>query len=205
MADHKNHLSRAYGLDSQDATNAFYTDWAATYDAEVIANGYKTPERLAAALANHVLLEAPILDIGCGTGYSGHHLAKAGFQNIDGTDPNAEMLAIAEQRQVYRKTWLTDLSDAFPFKVGTYHVITAIGVIGTGAGPASLIEDIANRLTSGGILSFSFNDHALEDAEFTTARDAILTSGKMNELYRDYGPHLTGKDLGSDIYIFERT
>lgn len=204
MSEHRNHLSRAYGLDSQEATDAFYTDWAATYDAEVISNGYKTPERLAAALKDFVAADAPILDIGCGTGYSGHHLAAAGFTVIDGTDPNAEMLDISKQRQIYRTTWLTDLENAFPFETGAYQVITAIGVIGTGAGPASLIEDISEELLPGGIFSFSYNDHALEDRSFTDARDAILKTGKMKELHRAYGPHLTGKDLGSDIYIFER-
>lgn len=204
MADHRNHLSRVYELNTQEATDAFYSDWAATYDAEVIANGYRTPERLAAALASLAKPESRILDIGCGTGYSGEHLSKVGFTSLDGCDPNAEMLRIAQSREVYRKTWVTDLADPFPFETGTYDVITAIGVISTGAAPPETLEAVLNKLVPGGLLAFSYNDHALEEPAFPAARDAVLQTGLALERYRNYGPHLTGQDLQSDIYVFER-
>ena len=204
MGKHKNHLDRVYGLDSQEATDAFYSDWAATYDAEVIANGYQTPARAAAALAKNADLATKILDIGCGTGYSGYHFSQAGFTNIIGTDPNAEMLRIAAERGIYTQTWLTDLFDPFPFEQGAYGVIAAIGVIGTGAAPASVLADVIAKLSTGGKVIFSFNDHALEEPEFPAARDALLEGGSVKELYREYGDHLTAQGLKSDVYIFEK-
>ncbi|MEO1563143.1 MAG: class I SAM-dependent methyltransferase [Pseudomonadota bacterium] len=204
MAEHRNHLSRVYGLDTQEETDAFYSDWAATYDAEVIANGYKTPERLSKALVEFAAKNQKILDIGCGTGFSGEHLAAQGFSNIHGTDPNDEMLEVARQRSVYTSVWKTDLSDPLTFEIGAYHVITAIGVISTGAAPPETLEAVLHKLKPGGLLAFSFNDHALDEPAFPAARDDVLAKGLATERYRNYGPHLTGQNLNSDIYIFER-
>jgi hypothetical protein len=39
---------------SPEETRALYSDWAATYDADVTQAGYVTPTRLAEALAEHV-------------------------------------------------------------------------------------------------------------------------------------------------------
>ncbi|MEO0343471.1 MAG: class I SAM-dependent methyltransferase [Pseudomonadota bacterium] len=204
MPDHQNHLKQTYLLDTQEKTDAFYADWAATYDAEVIENGYATPARLSAALKGFVPPTAKILDIGCGTGYSGFHLHQAGFRNITGTDPVVEMLEIALKRAVYTNIWQTDLTDPYPFDPGVYDVITAIGVITTGAAPATLLPQTIDQLAKGGLIAFSYNDKALEDPTYTQMRDKVLTSGTVRELYRNYGPHLTGKKINSDIYIFER-
>ena len=83
-------------------------------------------------------------------------------------------------------------------------MITAIGVITTGAAPATLLAETAAILPQGGLLAFSFNDKALDDPDYTDARDALLNDGIMTERFRNYGPHLTGKNMNSDIYIFER-
>ena len=86
-------LESAYDLPDRQATAGFYGDWAATYDDEIAGNGYATPARCAAALAGRAASrEAPVLDIGCGTGLSGLALRAAGFTTIDGTDFSAEML-----------------------------------------------------------------------------------------------------------------
>ena len=65
-------------------TIAVYADWADNYDAEITSRGYRTPDRLAAALSKFVTAETPILDFGCGTGIGGAALIRAGFRTIDG-------------------------------------------------------------------------------------------------------------------------
>ena len=124
--------------------------------------------------------------------------------NLIGTDPNVAMLKVAEQRGLYRELSLTDLADPFPFERGDYDVIAAIGVISTGAAPASTLEAVLNKLNPGGMIIFSFNDHALEEPSFPAARADVLDRGLTVERFREYGPHLTGQNLKSEIYILER-
>lgn len=205
MINHKDHLSRVYSVSGQAETDAFYSDWAETYDAEVIANGYATPERAASALAGQLEKDANLLDVGCGTGYSGEHFFKRGFANLSGCDPNPEMLEIARAREIYRDLWLMrDLSNPFPFEKGHYDVIAAIGVISTGAAPPSTLEDVLRKLSPGGKLIFSYNDHALETPEFPAALEDVLARRLARKTFEEYGPHLTGQNLNSAIYILER-
>ena len=85
-----------------EETIAVYADWADNYDADVAARGYRTPDRLAVALAAHAPMDATVLDFGCGTGIGGAALRRVGFDVIDGTDVTAEMLKKAATRGIYR-------------------------------------------------------------------------------------------------------
>ncbi len=205
MSDHKNHLSRAYGLGNVTDTQAFYTDWAATYDAEVQENGYATPERCAKALAGFTPeQDLAILDIGCGTGLSGKHLADAGFTRIDGCDINPEMLKVAETRNVYDCLWQSSTDNPFPFKDGTYDVITAIGVISIGAAPIDLLYALLKKLNSGGMAVFSFNDHTLAVPEYECAVMNHTDCGAFELLFKEHGPHLPGKGMKSNVYVMRK-
>ncbi len=205
MSTHKDHLSRAYDLISVDETQKFYSDWAATYDAEILANGYATPERCAKALAGFTPeQDLAVLDIGCGTGLSGKYLASAGFTRIDGCDLNAEMLKVAETRGVYDTLWQSTLKDPFPFEDGTYDAITAIGVIGVGGAPADLLYAMLKKLNSGGLAVFSFNDHTLEVPDFQCAIMAHTDCGAFELLFKEHGPHLPGKGMDSTVYVMRK-
>ena len=156
-------LDKAYGARDASATRTLYDDWAASYEAELGQNGYATPERCAAALAQFSKdLTAPVLDFGCGTGLSGLALKLAGFENIDGMDLSADMLAQANDKGVYRKMQHIEAGQDFTHPPNEYAAIAAIGVIGAGAAPISVFDQIMHGLAKGGLLVFSFNDHALE-------------------------------------------
>ena len=119
-------LDDAYGHGSGDAARDFYDDWAATYDDEIAQNGYATPRRCAAALADLSTDQTrPILDLGCGTGLSGVALSKAGFTSIDGWDPSPKMLKRAEALHVYRV--LRQIEPEEPLTAPANAVATAVG------------------------------------------------------------------------------
>ena len=100
----KTYLNNAYGTKDTNSTRKLYDDWAASYDAEIAENGYATPGRCAAALAQFTQDQnAPVLDFGCGTGLSGLALKLAGFSVIDGLDLSPEMLAKARDKGIYRR------------------------------------------------------------------------------------------------------
>ncbi|MEO1139611.1 MAG: methyltransferase domain-containing protein [Pseudomonadota bacterium] len=198
-------LDKAYNLETPDATRELYDAWAASYDAEVGDNGYATPGRVAEAMFRYSPdPDTPILDFGCGTGLSGLALKLAGFRTIDGMDPSPEMLDCARDKKVYRKLGTFDIHDTTPITAGTYSTITCIGVIGTGAAPASTFDLVMRALPKSGLLGLSLNDHALADPQFEGAMNQWLDCGAARLLFKEYGPHLPGQNLNSNVYILEK-
>lgn len=201
----KSHLDDVYAVAGDSAVRDFYDNWAASYDAEVTANGYATPMRAAKMLVQAgVPFDAPILDYGCGTGLSGAAFARCGFTRIDGTDLSTEMLARAEALQIYRRLWTTD-PDALPtVEPGDYAAIAAIGVISPGAGPPSLMHTLADCLASGAKLLFSINSHGLADAAYMAALTELRSNERMILAAEEHGTHLPERAMTSTLYLFER-
>lgn len=190
-------------------TKKIYADWADTYEQDVTAIAYATPDRIAAALlAQQPDLGAPILDVGCGTGLSGVALARHGFTAIDGTDISPEMIAHAKAKTgpdgpLYQSSWLSD-PEILSVKRAAYGTIVATGVISLGAAPPELLDELLDTLDVGGLLAFSYNDPTLADTAYTDALAAILKTGKATQVFREYGPHLNAKVTGSDVLVLRR-
>ena len=146
----------------------------------------------------------PILDFGCGTGLSGLALKLGGYQVIDGMEPNPEMLDLARGKDIYRTLTLMDIDDETPVAQGSYAAITAIGVIGTGAAPASTLDLLMNALNPGGLLAFSLNDHALADRQYTSRLNQWLDCGAARLRFQEHGPHLPKQNLESTVYVLEK-
>ena len=198
------YLRNVYDLATQADTDAYYTQWAASYDDELTRQGYQTPRRCAEALRRFGSPDAAVLDIGCGTGLSGAALAAAGFTDLAGTDVNTEMLNVARAAGIYRHTWVTDIDDPFPFARGTYDAISAVGVIGIGAAPASLLRLSLEALATGGRMVFSYNDHALEVPEFTDALTDVISSGLAKQEFAEHSAHIAGLGSMSTVFVLRR-
>ncbi len=205
MSDDTPFLDKVYDLDGLEKTQAFYREWARTYDAEVRANGYVSPERCAAALADLVGDKAaPLLDLGCGTGLSGEALREAGFTALDGTDFSAEMLAAAETKGIYRKLSQGDLNDPIPARPGEYATIAAIGVFSPGHAPAEMIDQVMALLPEGGLFVFTLNDHALAEKVYEDRMNARSAAGTVEIAFSEYGPHLKKRQMGSRVYVLRK-
>ncbi len=201
----KNFLKNTYGLDSVEKTVDHYNQWSASYDTEIAENGYALPGRMAKAVASITQDKSvPMLDFGCGTGLSGVALKLMGFQIIDGMDVSADMLAQAQLKNAYRTLTHADATQPPPFHIGEYALITACGVIGSGAAPISVLDDLTTKLVSGNRLAFSFNDNTLADPQYA-ARVRHYQDTGFALIYEEYGEHLPGIDLKSTVYIIEKT
>lgn len=190
-------------------TKAIYADWADTYEDDVLAMAYATPDRIAKALVDmDVDLTRPVLDFGCGTGLSGQALQRHGFTTIDGTDISPEMIAHARKKTantapLYRSLWLGD-PNKFTVKTGDYSVIVATGVISLGAAGPDMLPILLSALAPNGLLAFSYNDPTLADQSYLDALDAVLSSGLATQVFRAHGPHLNAKVTGSDVIVLRR-
>lgn len=186
-----------------EETMAVYAAWAETYDADIMARGYHTPDRIAEALQARIKPDRCILDFGCGTGLSGKVLQQAGFSNLHGTDITAEMLEKAAARGVYGKTWLSQPGE-LSFGRGAYPAIVAAGVVSLGAAPPETLGALVAKLNTGGMLALSFNDPTLDDQSYADALGTEVGSGRAEIVFREHGPHLDDVDMGADIIILRR-
>jgi predicted TPR repeat methyltransferase len=200
----KSYLNYVYDGGTNDSRE-LYASWASTYDNEVQKNGYVTPERVAKALKDSVTNQSEvILDYGCGTGLSGFALQAVGFTNIDGLDVSQEMITLAEKKSIYKKLTVFDPSTKIPVHADQYKIITAIGVIGTGAAPLEVFDNLFSLLPPSGLFAFSFNDHTLSDPNYEEKVNQCLSSGQAIILHKSYGNHLPKANLKSNIYILKK-
>ena len=200
----KSYLNDVYDGGTNDSRE-LYASWASTYDNEVQKNGYVTPERVAKALKDIVTNQSEvILDYGCGTGLSGSALQAVGFTNIDGLDVSQEMVTLAEKKSIYKKLTVFDPSTKIPVHADQYKIITAIGVIGAGAAPLEVFDNLFSLLPPSGLFGFSFNDHTLSDPNYEGKVKQCLSSGQAIILHKSYGNHLPKANLKSNIYILKK-
>ena len=198
-------LRNAYDLRSSDDIAEFYGGWAEGYEGELAEAGYATPRRCAAALARHVEDRArPIIDLGCGTGLSGHALREAGFSAIDGCDLSEEMLARAHDKGVYRELAVADLTEALPMPPGAYAHAAAVGCLSPEYMPVTVLDDILGALAPGGCLVFSLNDHAAADGTMMGRIMELCDAGGADLLHRRHGEHLPGIGLSSTVFVLRR-
>ncbi len=201
----KKFLDSAYDLQTADDTRAFYSSWAESYDEEISQNGYASPMRTAQALKlSGANLNAPLLDIGCGTGVSGLFLNEAGFANLDGSDFSKEMLGKAKDKNIYKNLYLADLNRPFDFIERTYQNFTAIGVFSPAHAGPEVLFSIFEMVPMGGYFAFSLNDHALEDTNYLDNVETLVKSHNARMRWMDYGDHLPKIDLNSVIVVLEK-
>jgi predicted TPR repeat methyltransferase len=198
-------LNKVYTARDAGETRALYDDWAASYEADMTAQGYATPARCAAALRKYVQdTDVPVLDFGCGTGLSGQALRDAGFDVIDGVDLSSEMLALAQDKAIYRSLTRIKGGKTLPFADGTYSLMAAVGAIGPGAAPAGMLHTLMRKLPKGGKLVFSLNDHALKDPACEGTLSEWTDCGAARLLMREDEPHLPEINLNATIYVIEK-
>jgi predicted TPR repeat methyltransferase len=174
-------LRRAYALATTADGQQLYRDWAATYDATMLEGlGYLTPRLVAEALAQHLkTLEAPVLDIGCGTGLVGAAAAELGFTTVDGLDLSAAMLAVAAQRGVYRCLLEGDLTQPLAIESGDYAAVVCAGTFTSGHVDAACLNELVRILQPGGWLVCTVHHSVWEPLGFAAGFARLVAAGAL--------------------------
>ena len=179
-------LEAAFSLRDAEDARRLYRDWADTYDTEfAAATGYRSPRVVARALAD-AGGTGPVLDIGAGTGLVGEELSALGIGPVDGTDLSPEMLAVAEEKGVYARTFVADITERLPVEDGAYAGAVSAGTFTLGhVGPAAL-DEVVRVLRPGGLLAIAVNRAHWEQADFAAAFDALADRLQPPEI-REHG------------------
>ena len=119
-------------------------------------------------------------------------------------DLSSEMLALAQDKAIYRSLTRIKGGKTLPFADGTYSLIAAVGAIGSGAAPAGMLHTLMRKLPKGGKLVFSLNDHALKDPACEGTLSEWTDCGAARLLMREDGPHLPEINLNGTIYVIEK-
>lgn len=144
----------------------FYDNYANSYDQKLVKGlQYQCPQIILAALQQHcqkVDAKVDILDLGCGTGLCGQAVRPMA-KRLDGVDVSPQMLAKAQQLNIYNQL---ERADIYPFlekKSGCYDVIVAAGLFEHIGDPRQVFTAAFRALKDRGLFIFTAEDNPTQD------------------------------------------
>ncbi|MDJ0824550.1 MAG: class I SAM-dependent methyltransferase [Rhodobacter sp.] len=181
-------IGDVYAEAEQAGTEGIYRDWAAKYDADNAALGFRLPY-IAAGYAARYLEKGtgPILDAGCGTGLVGAALQLLGYADICGLDLSTEMLEVAEATGAYRALHAARLGAPLPFADDSFRAVLCIGSFGPGHAPPDALTELVRVAAPGAPVIFNLVEKTWVSQGFPEVLDA-LTVDRRWTLAEDTGP-----------------
>ena len=171
-------IDRVFATQTPEGQQEIYDEWSATYEAEVFANGYRTPAVIAAAFARYVTPGAgPILDAGCGGGLVCEPLALLGYGPLTGLDISKGMLSVAKAKGIYQQLLNRPLDGDLPFDDGVFDAIISAGVLSPGQAPPEAIGELARVTRKGGYCVFSLRGGNRTTNAYGDLCDALTRQG----------------------------
>jgi ubiquinone/menaquinone biosynthesis C-methylase UbiE len=173
-------LQNAYDLKSPDDNIKLYSVWAETYDISFIDD---MQYKLHFAVAEEFVLNGGkglILDVGAGTGAVAEALLQKAKYCIEATDISEEMLKVADSKNIYKRSFFSDLTKEIPVTNSSYDGVVSSGTFTHGhVGPSSISELV--RITKpGGLITISINEKHWISLNFESEVE------KLNQYTRNY-------------------
>ena len=173
-------LQNAYDLKSPDDNIKLYSVWAETYDISFIDD---MQYKLHFAVAEEFVLNGGkglILDVGAGTGAVAEALLQKAKFCIEATDISKEMLKVADSKNIYKRSFFSDLTKEIPVTNSSYDGVVSSGTFTHGhVGPSSISELV--RITKpGGLITISINEKHWTSLNFESEVE------KLNQYTRNY-------------------
>ena len=152
-------LAKTYGR-RQDKQR-HYDDWADSYETDLVDDLDYVAYRAAGDIfvANFEDRRGSVLDVACGTGLVGEYLRASGYERVDGADFSRDMLARAEQRQVYRALWQHDFTTPKPLET-LYDAPICVGLFAFGVPGISDLHHVIACAAPGGLCVITVNGAA---------------------------------------------
>jgi predicted TPR repeat methyltransferase len=198
-------LARNYGEKTSDDFRAVYREWADNYDRDLIDEfGYLAPQAAVACLKTHLpSLNAPILDMGCGTGLVGQLLFDAGYQIIDGLDLSFEMLEKARALGVYRALGEADLTEQLTLEP-IYQAVICVGVFSHQPSQPFDLARLFSALAPDGVLVATVNGKGWKEIGWEVLLEqSAEQNGFRIESVSDI-PYLTRQNISGKLLTLRR-
>jgi len=192
MADgkHSGALGAVYGATRPEEVAELYDSWAATYDAEMAAAGYRHPTICLALLARHLTPgAAPLLDAGAGTGLIGEWLGIMGYPHVEALDISEGMLAQAARKGVYAALHRLALGGPLPFPDATYAGVVSAGVFTSGHVGVEGLDELIRVCKPSGVIVLTVKN-TLWEAGFG-ARVAELEATRIVSRAEETRPYVS--------------
>lgn len=171
-------LDKVYQARDAAEVGAHYDAWAAAYERDLMAAGYRYPAVGAALIGRHVPVGARILDGGCGTGLMGEALAAVGYGGIVGLDPSEGMLGVARAKGCYDMLVQGLLgAEIDGVEAASFDACISFGVLTPGHAPPEALTGMVWATKPGGWLIFSVSRPAWDGGGFREAAGALSDAG----------------------------
>ena len=199
-------LKRAYSLSTSDDARKLYRDWAKTYDHHLETGlKYQGPKKIATLFAQAMTdRSSPVLDIGCGTGLVADHLVGESFANVFGLDFSPEMLAEADQKNVYRSLIEADLEEKLLIADASYAGAISCGTFTHGHVGPSAFREIFRVLAQGAPFACTIHSHLWTSAGFGQALAVLENERVMSIETINDEPYFEGESADGKFCIFRK-
>ncbi len=199
-------VEEIYERTKAEGAERVYADWAAKYDADNAALGFRLPAMASAFAARHVPLgSGPILDAGAGTGQVGSALKVLGYDDITAIDISEPMLAVAAKTGAYRGLKRQVLGEPLDFPDGHFAGVICIGCFGPGHAPPSTLRELVRVAMPGGAIVFNVIESSWEGLGFPAVIEELATAGRwqLMEERGNWRPYTIGEpDLLTRLFVF---
>lgn len=192
---------RYAGLDAQAADNdaeliRIYDDWAARYEQDNDNALGTVSQPVAVHYFSRFAADRSIsiLDVGCGTGLVGKHLAESGYTDVDGLDLSPQMLEIARARP-YRRLHCASLSAGLPFCDGAYDAVLCVGVFTHGHVQPSALAELARVVRPDGLVCFTVNADIYHADGFEAEVRRLEAGGVWTSSLIENDHYMTAEDV----------
>ena len=115
---------------------------------------YRGAALVADALLNVMIVQADILDIGCGSGLVGERV-RSRARVLHGIDISKSMIDRAKEKQVYDELHVTDLMEFLATRRSTYDAITAAAVLVHFGELIGVLKAVSGALRPNGLFVFT--------------------------------------------------
>jgi len=199
-------IKDVYDTAKSGGAEGLYDSWAAKYDADTAAKGFRLPGIAAGFAARYIPRgTGPVLDAGAGTGLVGSCLQALGYDQVTGIDISEAMLEQAAKTGAYQIVKRQVLGEPLDFADGAFAGVICTGSFGVGHAPPSSLYELLRVTRSGAPLIFNVVDNTWVEQGFPKIMKAIDEAGswELAEKSDAFRPYTNGeKDLKVRVFVY---